>query len=178
MAPNSTKWRRRWTQSTSSASNLGLIQSDRRLSRMRWASDWPRASGGDFRLHSGETFPRLSPHMMVCRRGTLSPIVTIMGWSWVGGRSQPCSSPWVGKRLPLLRNARWQRLSLCRDHIVLSIECMLAPSVGTTLGHYNVTQCTAGRHIVQTDDTASVVSTVSSSSSPHWPPGRPPSCAL
>ena len=40
---------------------------------------------GDYRLHSGETFPRLSPHMMVCRRGTLSPIVTIMGWSRVGG---------------------------------------------------------------------------------------------
>ena len=41
LASNSTKWRRRWTQSTSRTLNPGLIQSDRRLSRMRWASDWP-----------------------------------------------------------------------------------------------------------------------------------------
>ena len=126
LASNSTKWRRRWTQSTSRTLNPGLIQSDRRLSRMRWASDWPRASGGDFRPYIARASPLVISDTVLRRRSTWPPIVSRRPSTRSVGASPPRLSTRGAKRLPLLRNARLWDHSLCGGQIVLSIECTLA----------------------------------------------------
>ena len=102
LASNSTKWRRRWTQSTSRTLNPGLIQSDRRLSRMRWASDWPRASGGGFRLYIARASPLVISDTVLRRRSTWPPIVSRRPSTRSVGASPPRLSTRGAKRLPLL----------------------------------------------------------------------------
>ena len=43
---------------------------------MRWASDWPRASGGDYRLYIARASPLVISDTVLRRRSTWPPIVS------------------------------------------------------------------------------------------------------
>ena len=89
---------------------------------------------GGFRLRIGGASPLLVSTMVVRRQSIWPPIVTIMGWSRVGGSVSTENDSVGGKRLPLLRNALWWHRFLRGGHHVLTIRSILAIMVGTTLG--------------------------------------------
>ena len=102
LASNSTKWRRRWTQSTSRTLNPGLIQSDRRLSLRYDGKSRGDENVGDYRLHCGGASPLVISDTVLRRRSTWPPIVSRRPSTRSVGASPPRLSTRGAKRLPLL----------------------------------------------------------------------------
>lgn len=136
---------------------------------MRWEADWVEEDGGDFRLYIAGASPLVISDTVLRRRSTWPPIVS--------------------RRLPMGRwelsttilNGGGQNVSSCCETLgggtIPSVEARLcspssphwSPPLSSSTLHKSVVRCRTVRHIVQTDDTNQVASTVCSSSSPRWP---------